>query len=186
MDPFRMLKKWKSCPLHQSKSKMPSLALSAVWSYINGGAVLQGAHDSLVDAKAQSDLLVNEAFVPFIDRTDSFSPIEKIFGANELSAMKRVLEPIRPVHKPWEELTAESTLEWAPRGDFSYTGSHGGAVECGPSSAVKLKGISESSFPLDGELIYGPVYTDSYVEIFPGPNYYHNYTSYIDNGNTSI
>ena len=49
-----------------------------------------------------------------------------------------------------------------------------------------LKGISESSFPLDGELIYGPVYTDSYVEIFPGPNYYHNYTSYIDNGNPSI
>ena len=49
-----------------------------------------------------------------------------------------------------------------------------------------LKGISESSFPLDGELIYGPVYTDSYVEIFPGPNYYHNYTSYIDNGILSI
>jgi len=147
MDPFRMLKKWKSCPLHQSKSKMPSLALSAVWSYINGGAVLQGAHDSLVDAKAQSDLLVNEAFVPFIDRTDSFSPIEKIFGANELSAMKRVLEPIRPVHKPWEELTAESTLEWAPRGDFSYTGSQGGAVECGPSSAVKIA-LSAATTPL--------------------------------------
>ena len=52
--------------------------------------------------------------------------------------------------------------------------------------ASLFKGISESSFPLDGEHIYGSVYTDSYVEIFPGPNYYHNYTSYIDNGILSI
>ena len=37
-----------------------------------------------------------------------------------------------------------------------------------------LKGISEYTFPLDGEHIYVPVDTGSSVETFHGRNYYHN------------
>ena len=50
--------------------------------------------------------------------------------------MKRELEPIRPVHKPWQELTADSTLEWAPGIQDAYTGSQGGG-DFGPTSAIK-------------------------------------------------
>jgi hypothetical protein len=49
MDHLWMMKKWENSTLHQSKSKMPSLALSAVWSPLNSDRVLAGAHDSLVD-----------------------------------------------------------------------------------------------------------------------------------------
>ena len=48
------------------KTKMQGLALGVVWSYIHGGECLENVHDSLVDAKAQTDVLVDARFVPFI------------------------------------------------------------------------------------------------------------------------
>ena len=115
---------------------MPLLALSAVWSHINSGVVLEDAHNRLVDAKAHSDLLVHMVFMLFIERTESFSPIKTIVGANQISATKKDLEPIHTVHNPWEELTAGITLEWEPAGAYLYTGFQG-AGNCGPTLAAK-------------------------------------------------
>ena len=109
MDPYKMINKWKSCPWnlkskHQQKldfnRQLKSLSLSAVWSYINSRESLEGAHDSLVNARAQTDLIIHKAFIPFLDRTESLAPIEKIFGANQLRKMQRDMEPIRPFHTP--------------------------------------------------------------------------------------
>lgn len=101
VDPLKIIRKWKSCRLHQSKSKLETLALGAVWSHIKNGEVLEGAHDSIVDARAQTDLILHPDFIPFIDRTDSFTTIDKVFKAREESYMKKKLEPLRPVHDPW-------------------------------------------------------------------------------------
>ena len=89
MDPCIMLMKWKSCPIHKTKSKFESHSHRAVWAFIHNGKSLEGAHDSLVNARAQSDLLLHPWFVPHINRTNSFAPIDKIFGANKLSKLKR-------------------------------------------------------------------------------------------------
>ena len=137
MDPLQIITKWKRCPIHRSKSKLECLALGAVWSFISDGEVLEGAHDSLVDTRAQTDLLLHRYFVPFIDRTDSFTTIDKVFKARDLSDMKKKLEPLRPVHKPWIELTAESTLNWEPAREYQWTGPHGGGVDWGPSSSMQ-------------------------------------------------
>ena len=81
MDPLKIIKKWKSCPLHKNKSKLECLSLGSVWTHINNGRRLTGLHDSLVDAKAQVDVLFSKQFVPFIDRTDTITTVDKIFGA---------------------------------------------------------------------------------------------------------
>ena len=145
MDPYMMIKKWKSCPLnlnsrHQKSLafnlKLQSLKLGAVWSHINDGESLVGAHDSLVDVRAQTDLMLHKSFSPFLDRTESFVPIGNIFRGNQLRKMKRDLEPVRPAHAPWQELTTESLLSWEPHGPNEYLGSQGGGT-FGPSSAIK-------------------------------------------------
>ena len=98
MDPLKMIKKWRSCEINPRRSKLESLSLGSVWSYTNGGKSMEGAHDSLVDASAQVDIVLHKSFVPFINRTEAFAPIENIFGANQLRELKRELELIRPVH----------------------------------------------------------------------------------------
>jgi hypothetical protein len=47
--------------------------------YANNGSNLNGAHDSLVDVRAQTDILTHSSFVPFIDPASSIQPIDEIF-----------------------------------------------------------------------------------------------------------
>ena len=56
MDPCLVIKKG-------GKSKLNSLSLSSVYKYIYNGKTLEGSHDSLVDARAQSDLLAQLFFI---------------------------------------------------------------------------------------------------------------------------
>ena len=44
--------------------------LGTVWTHVNGGPLPEGQHwhDSLVDVKAQTDIVVDPRFVPWIDR----------------------------------------------------------------------------------------------------------------------
>ena len=106
-----MIKKWKICPIHQAKSKLEILSLGSMWSFLHEGRSLKGAHSSLMDARAQSDLVLHQHFVPYLNRTNSLSPIDKIFGANKLNKPKKEMEPIRPVHGPWTKLTTESEIK---------------------------------------------------------------------------
>ena len=83
MDPLTILNRkngYSSCKLHQTKSKIDSLELGVVWKYIKNEN-LNGAHDSLVDTKAQTDIIIHEYFVPFVDRTKSMQLITEIFQA---------------------------------------------------------------------------------------------------------
>ena len=81
--PLRVIKKYKGCKLNTTKSKFYSLELGAVWKYIKGRENLNGAHDSLVDAMAQTDILIFESFTTYIDRGLSIQLIHDIFSKTQ-------------------------------------------------------------------------------------------------------
>jgi len=97
---------------------------------------LNGAHDSLVNVKAQTDIFVHPSFIPYVDRKPPIQPIDQIFSASEQNAMKRTMEPTRHVHAPWTELSKDDDVTWESRGRNVYTGSAGGGL-AGPISRMK-------------------------------------------------
>ncbi len=114
IDPYRVIEKYKSCGFNKTKSKIEAYELGVVWKYANNGTNLSGAHDSLVDVKAQTDILVHGSFVPFIDRSSSIQPIDEIFSRTVQNEWHKELKPIRPVHAPWVELTNEHGIAHPP------------------------------------------------------------------------
>ena len=101
MDPMKTLQHYKSCKLNHNHSKLDSYELGVVWSHVNGGANLNGAHDSLVDARAQTDIIIDEHYVPFLNKSASIHPIDEIFTKCEQNKMKKKMDPSRLVHSPW-------------------------------------------------------------------------------------
>jgi hypothetical protein len=60
---------------------MQGRGLGVVWSYIHGEECLEDAHDtSPVDATAQTDVLIDARFVPFINHFNSIQLIPKMFS----------------------------------------------------------------------------------------------------------
>eukprot|EP00956_Cyclotella_meneghiniana_P001873 scaffold2044_cov23-Cyclotella_meneghiniana.AAC.2 len=81
MDPLEVIKGYK-CPPHPDKSKLDSLELGVVYHFVTG-INLNGAHDSLVDVKAQTTVITSVQFCNFIDKTKSIRLVEDIFTAAE-------------------------------------------------------------------------------------------------------
>jgi hypothetical protein len=107
-----VIEKYKTCPFNKTKSKIEAYELGVVWKYANNGSNLNGAHDSLVDVRAQTDILTHSCFVPFIDRASSIQPIDEIFSRTLQNEWKKNMKPTRPVHAPWVELTKEHEGSW--------------------------------------------------------------------------
>ena len=82
IDPYNVVTHYASCKLIRSKSKLDSYELGIVWKYLNK-VNLNGAHDSLVDTKAQTDIVIHLYFVPFIDRLASVEEIADFFTATQ-------------------------------------------------------------------------------------------------------
>ena len=78
MDPLMVIRHFTGCLLHPIKSKLDSLELGVVWKYITKSNI-NGAHDSLVDAKAQSDIILHPSFVPYLNKGVSIQLIMDIF-----------------------------------------------------------------------------------------------------------
>jgi len=57
MDPMSVIREYKGCKLNKKHSKIESYELGVVWSFIKK-CNLNGAHDSLVDVKAQTDIII--------------------------------------------------------------------------------------------------------------------------------
>ena len=134
MDPLEVIKNYRSCSLHPSKSKLDSLELGVVYKYITGDN-LNGAHDSLVDVKAQTIVITSCRFMPHIDKTKSIRLIDEMFSKAETRDMLKGMESLRPVHEPWVELVEGDDFEYTPHREDRYTGPEGGA-EWGPSSEM--------------------------------------------------
>ncbi len=154
MNPLEVIQNYKGCKFHPTKSKLESLELGCVWKYITNRN-LNGAHDSLVDAKAQTDIVTHKFFQAFIDRAKSIRTIDEIFTRAEQRNMSRLLEPTRPVHDPWFELTTNDDFTWSLSPEDEYLGPSSGGV-WGPSSAMlqlarkgDLAEMFLAIFPLD-------------------------------------
>ena len=76
LDPLKVIKHFKGCKFNPQHSKLDSLELGMVWKHMNGGDInLNGAHDSLVDAKAQSDIIIHPSFVPYLNKSASIDEV---------------------------------------------------------------------------------------------------------------
>ncbi len=91
-----------------------------MWKYIKGQN-LNGAHNSLVDVKVQTDILINKMLVGFINRTTSIQTVDAIFSSTQKNDWRKEMEPEQPVHSTWVEQTKENNFEWTPPEDDSYT-----------------------------------------------------------------
>ena len=136
MDPLRVIKKFTGCRIHPSKSKIENLELGVVWKHLNDGRNLNGAHDSMVDARAQTDIVIHNHFVPYINRTHSIQPMAKMFGARNVLDWKKKMEPAREIHAPWKEQKRGDAIKWEPLECDRYTGASGGGM-FGPSTFIK-------------------------------------------------
>jgi hypothetical protein len=136
LDPLKLIKGFVGCKLNPKKSKLASLSLGCVWSYIKDGKTLEGAHDSLVDARAQTDILFHPHLVPYIDRSKSIVTMSEVFGKNQLRELLKEIEPTKPVHAPWFELRGDDNFTWNPPAPDQYLGASGGGV-FGPSAKFK-------------------------------------------------
>ena len=127
LDPESIVRSKKSCKLHPSKTKVGT-SLGVLWTHVNSGANHEDRrwHDSLVDVKAQTDIIVDPCFVPWIDRTGSIRTIDKIFLDAQTREWKKLLEPQREVHAPWKEQLADDQIAWEPNERDCYSGRDGG------------------------------------------------------------
>jgi len=104
-----------------------------VWKHLKG-ATLNNAHDSLVDAKTQTDVVLDDTFLPFINKTKSIILITDFLSAREQNEVKKKLEPAREVHSSWTELH-EGSAFWTPKDSDDYDG-HSSGGKAGPRNEM--------------------------------------------------
>jgi hypothetical protein len=88
MDPMSVIREYNGCKLNKKHSKVESYELGVIWSFIKK-CNLNGAHDSLVDVKAQTDIVIHPEFLKYINRTKTYRTIENIFSASEQSGLRK-------------------------------------------------------------------------------------------------
>jgi hypothetical protein len=78
---------------------------------------LADADNSLVDAKAQSSLVLHPLFVPFINRTQNVHLVAtKIFTTTQQNDWRKKMDPTGPVHPPWINLNESNNhIKWKPK-----------------------------------------------------------------------
>jgi hypothetical protein len=68
MDPKAVIGNYTGCRLNPCKSGLESLELGYIWKYITvTDDKLNGAHDSMVDVFAQTDIVTHQHFIPYLD-----------------------------------------------------------------------------------------------------------------------
>ena len=135
MDPMRVISHYKSCQLHNSKTDLDGYGLEQTYCFVKKVTQLVGAHNSLVDAQAQTVICLDRCFLPFIDRSGAVCQIDILFQHKFCREEKAKAEKDRPVPAGWVDDTDGDTA-WDLPEKYRYKG-HVGGGECGPSSAVQ-------------------------------------------------
>ena len=94
------------------------------------------AHNSLADAVAQRDIVLDDRFQKYLK--DSFAkktilPIDQLFGKKRKKAMETFAELTRNVPPGWKE---DNTTSFYPNQQQKFTGSQGGGQH-GPTTAMR-------------------------------------------------
>ena len=126
------MKAYPSCTLNS----LASLSFGTIWAHVTNIDLLDDANNSLVDAKAQTDIIFHLSFITFLGRGKSIVEMSKKFNKNQLKDIERENESKLPVQEPLFELVLEDDFEWSPPPADQYQGVHG-AGAFGPSSAMK-------------------------------------------------
>ena len=126
IDPYHVITHYVSCRLNKKHSKLDSYELGIIWKYMNDEN-LNRAHGSLVDTKAQTDIIIHPYFMSFIDRLASVKENIDIFTATQQNEWKTKMELVCPVHEPWMEITKDNNFTWEPEQADQYTGPADGA-----------------------------------------------------------
>ena len=133
LDPSIVMKHYTSCRMNNKHTGLQGYGLELTWCHIMKKTELEGAHSSLVDCIAQTDILVHPEFLSFVDKPKSIVLMNDVFGAKRKRREQSGKEVRRKTGLGWDE---NDTARWEPNRQHTYAGPHGGPDEAGPSSQV--------------------------------------------------
>jgi len=171
LDPLKVISQYRSCKLNKSKSFIESYSLGVVRKYIKRRP-LEGAHNSLVDAKAHTDIVLHKDFIDFIDKAKSVRTIDSIIMKNEQNEVRKKFKPVRPVHGNWQE----PPNSWKLPPPSSYNGYASGGKH-GPSNKM-MKYIRNANGLCDIFFFFWPI--SLLQKIVKYTNQYYLYSSSMD------
>ena len=145
VDPVTVLKHYTGCKLNTKHTGCNGYGLEETWCHIKQQSSIDisieqytnlSAHNSLADAVAQRDIVLDERFQKYLK--DSFAkktilPIDQLFGKKRKNAMETQAELTRNVPPGWKE---DNTTSFHPNQQQKFTGSQGGGQH-GPTSAMR-------------------------------------------------
>jgi hypothetical protein len=124
MDPCYVIEHYTRCPLNPLRTKIGSTAMGNIYKYLFGQE-LANAHNSLVDAKAQTKIILHKTFLPFMNEQYSIKLLDDVWNRKVQAQAKVASEPTRPVPEPWK---ADEEMEtWNLPPQFQYNGPPPGA-----------------------------------------------------------
>ena len=80
LDPCFVISRNKACRLNNAHTGLKGYGLEMTWCHINNCKELSNAHSSLVDCKAQTDVVLHQEFVAFIDKHSSIVPLNEVWS----------------------------------------------------------------------------------------------------------
>ena len=145
VDPVTVMKHYTGCKLNTKHTGCNGYGLEETWCHIHQKPTIDisieqysnlPAHNSLADAVAQKDIVLDEGFQKYLK--DSFAkktiiPIDELFGKKRQNAMATQAELTRKVPPGWKE---DNTTSFHPNQQQKFTGSQGGD-QYGPTSAMR-------------------------------------------------
>jgi hypothetical protein len=103
-----------------------------MWCHITNNDRLDGAHSSIVDARAQQEIVSDDCFLQFLDKPESIVSIDSVWEAKRKKRILQDAELKRPLPKGW----TEDDTTWEIPYRISYENAQGGAPH-GPSTKAK-------------------------------------------------
>ena len=119
--------------IQSKKPNLQSLSLGSVYRYIHKKD-LAGAHNSLIDAKAQTDVVLHQYFKGYWDKKHSIRSIQNMWKKKIIRKANQIDEVSWPVPDKWE--IGINLATWAPSFEHSFEGPSGGPFIHGPSNAM--------------------------------------------------
>ena len=128
---MKVIKHYKGCLFNKGKSGLASYALGEVYEYATE-KTLDGAHNSLEDAKAQKVIFLDQRFQTYFNKKVSIQSMDEVISKKQENELRTENEQYRNVPDGW----VEEETEWEPTTYTNkYRGPNGGG-KYGPRSAM--------------------------------------------------
>jgi len=146
LDPQAVTTAYTGCKFNSNHSKLESYGLETVWCYYAmQQEQLSNAHNSLVDCKAQMDIVLHGHFQNYIDKKKSVTTFDEIWSAKRKRHSEVSSEATRKVPPGWTE---DSTTTWQIPYHMECGNAGNAPKKSQPSAAVKAVIASQQNTPL--------------------------------------